>query len=146
VQRLGSVGERPLGVSVLDDLQVTMSRARYLVGYGAGTGYDSSTGRPGRLPLPTHWAALIGWLRPGKTQRWRSGRNVCRRPAQAARRRIEAEQLLQSSASTDRTVSPTRTMSPDDTSAAATSPGSPPPASTCLMRFSTSASPGSSHR
>jgi hypothetical protein len=43
VQRLGSVGERPLGVSVLDDLQVTMSRddiARYLVGYGAGTGYD----------------------------------------------------------------------------------------------------------
>ena len=69
MQRLGSGGERPLGVSVLDDLQVTMSRddiARYLVGYGAGTGYDSSTGRPGRLPLPTHWAAIIGWLRPGK--------------------------------------------------------------------------------
>src|SRR6266571_5284028 len=66
------------------------------------------------------------------------------RPAQAARRRIEAEPLLQSSASTDRIVSPTRTTSLGDTSPAATSPGNPASASTCLMRFSTSASPGSS--
>src|SRR6266705_1449096 len=119
--------------------------ARYLVGYGAGTEYDSSTGRPGRLPLPTHWAALIGWLRPGKLNAGGEGGTYAA-ACSGGPPKDRSEPLLQSSASTDRIVCSTRTTSLGDTSPAATSPGNPASASTCLMRFSTSASPGSSHR
>jgi hypothetical protein len=64
---------RSLGVSVLDDLRVNLSRddiAGYLAEFGAGTGYDSATRRlleatAGHVDLHAegHRLALIGWLR-----------------------------------------------------------------------------------
>jgi hypothetical protein len=66
-------GERSKGVSILDDLRVNMSRddvARYLAGFGAGSGYDSATRRllgvtGGHIDLHVeeHRLALIDWLR-----------------------------------------------------------------------------------
>jgi hypothetical protein len=66
-------GARSLGVSLLDDLRGSMSRddiARYLVDYGAGTGYDpssrkliSATAGQVDLHVAAHRVAVIGWLR-----------------------------------------------------------------------------------
>ena len=74
-----------------------------------------------------------------------TGRDVCevistsgRCVAHAARRRIDAELLWQSSARTDRIVSPTRRMSLGGTTlASASSSSAPPTENVRCMRFST---------
>jgi hypothetical protein len=69
----GHGDERPLGVSVLDGLRVSLSRddiARYLAEFGAAAGYDSATRRLRSvtgdhvdLRAEEHRLALIDWLR-----------------------------------------------------------------------------------